>query len=145
MSMDVPGNWSSPQRTQGVAGYCVVSAPSGGSLGTASVSDNTVTVPINTLAADQIVRIVYGSGSGSSGAVAQDNAGGATFPFKTKGSGGDDFKAIKNHPTINVTNARDGSGTMTVKRTDAKEGEGNNCDRRKCVGICVYLPSRRND
>ena len=123
VSMDVPGNWSSPQRTQGVAGYVVVSAPSGGSLGTASVSDNTVTVPINTLAADQIVRIVYGSGSGSSGAVAQDNAGGATFVFKTKGSGGDDFAAIGNHPTVNVTNARDGSGTMRVKRTGAKEGE----------------------
>ena len=123
VSMDVPGNWSSPQRTQGVAGYVAVSAPSGGSLGTASVSDNTVTVPINTLAADQIVRIVYGSGSGSSGAVAQDNAGGATFVFKTKGSGGDDFAAIGNHPTVNVTNARDGSGTMTVKRTGAKEGE----------------------
>ncbi len=123
VSMDVPGNWSPPQRTQGVAGYVTVSAPSGGSLGAASVSDNTVTVPINTLAADQIVRIVYGSGSGSSGAVAQDNAGGATFVFKTKGSGGDDFEAIGNHPTVNVTNARDGSGTMTVKRTDAKEGE----------------------
>ena len=123
VSMDVPGNWSPPQRTQGVAGYVTVSAPSGGSLGAASVSGNTVTVPINTLAADQIVRIVYGSGSGSSGAVAQDNAGGATFVFKTKGSGGDDFEAIGNQPTVNITNARDGSGTMTVKRTGAKEGE----------------------
>ena len=121
VSMDVPGNWSPPQLTRGLPGYVTVS--SGGSIGAASVSGNTVTVPINTLAADQIVKIVYGSGSSDSGAIAQDNAGGATFVFKTKGSGGDDFKAIGNQPTVNVTNARDGSGTMKVERTGAEEGE----------------------
>ena len=88
------------------------------------VDGNNVLVPIITLGPDQIVKIVYGSGSGSSGAVAQDNAGGATFIFKSKGSSGDNFddSTIGNHPTINVTNARDGSGMMTVVRTDAAEG-----------------------
>ena len=91
VSMDVPGNWSPPQDVSGVAGYVTASAPLGGSVGKASVNGQNVTVPITTLGPGQIVRIVYGSGSGSSGAVAQDNAGGATFTFKSKGSGGDNF------------------------------------------------------
>ena len=125
VSMDVPGDWSSPQRVSGVAGYVTASTPSGGSVGEVAVNGQNVTVPIITLGPGQIVRIVYGSGSGSSGAVAQANAGGATFVFRSNGRSASDFAdaTIGNHPTINVTNARDGSGTMTVKRIGAEAGK----------------------
>lgn len=125
VSMDVPGDWSPPGAVSGVAGYVTASTPSGGSIGAPIINGQNVTVPINTLGPGQIVRIVYGSGSGSSGAIAQANAGGATFVFKSNGRSPSDFAdaAISNHPTINVTNARDGSGTMTVKRIGAEAGE----------------------
>ena len=144
VSMDVPGNWSPPQRVSGVAGYVTASTPSGGSIGALVVDGNNVLVPIVTLSPDLIVRIVYGSGSGSSGAVAQDNAGGATFIFKSKGSSGDNFddSTIGNQPTVNVTNARDGSGMMTVVRTDAVEGmETNVTAGGKAEFVFTYTPA----
>ena len=125
VSMEVPPDWSAPQLIQGVAGYTSALTPSGGSVGRLSVSetsDRVVIVPINTLGPDQIVKIIYGRGSGSSGAVAQENAGGGTFIFKTKGSSGDDFESIGNQPTVLVTNAPDGSGTMTVAPTSVTAG-----------------------
>jgi hypothetical protein len=125
VSMEVPPDWSPPRLTQGVAGYTSALTPAGGSVGQLSVSetsDRVVIVPINTLGPDQIVKIIYGRGSGSSGAVAQENAGGGTFIFKTKGSSGDDFESIGNQPTVLVTNAPDGSGTMTVAPTSVTAG-----------------------
>jgi len=122
VSMEVPATWSEPQLTQGIEGFVTASTPSGGSVGAVSVSGLVVTVPIDTLGPDQIIRIIYGSGSGSSGAVAQDNAGGATFVFKTKGSSGDDFASILKPATITVTNAPDGSGTVSVAPTAVTAG-----------------------
>ena len=125
VSMEVPPDWTAPQVTQGVAGYTSALTPAGGSVGqlfVSETSDRVVIVPIITLGPEQIVKIIYGRGSGSSGALAQENAGGGTFIFKTKGSSGDDFESIGNQPTVIVTNAPDGSGTITVAPTSVTAG-----------------------
>ncbi len=128
ISLTVPSSWTLPQGTQFQPGYTIVTTPQGGSVGNSTFSGQTITVPINTLGPSQKVRIVYGSGSGSSGVQSQLNAGGATFIVKSRGKSGGELKNISDapnnalQPVVVVINARDGSGTMSVSPPSVTAG-----------------------
>merc|ERR1711964_60089 len=87
--LTVPSGWTAPQVTAaGTAGYTTAASTDKilrGSVGTLTVIDQVVTIPITSLASGQSIRVRYGSGSGSSGAVAQGITGYANFEFSTKG------------------------------------------------------------
>merc|ERR1711964_452542 len=71
--LTVPSGWTAPQvTTAGTAGYTTAASTDKilrGSVGTLTVIDQVVTIPITSLASGQSIRVRYGSGSGSSGAV----------------------------------------------------------------------------
>jgi hypothetical protein len=122
ISMTVPTNWTEPQGTQFQPGFTIATAPSGGSVGTPTFSARTLTVPITTLGPSQIVRVIYGSASGSSGVSVQTNAGGATFFVQSQGKSDGTLTNVASRPVVVITNARDGSGTMSVSPTSVSSG-----------------------
>lgn len=123
--LTVPNDWSPPQGTLGVAGYTIVFTLTG-LINPPIFAGMTVTVPIVSLAPNQTVRIVYGSGSGSSGAVVQPNPGAAMFLTESRITGAGTLTPIANSPTVIVTGAPDGSGTMTVSPTVVSTGSSGN-------------------
>merc|ERR1711900_130720 len=86
-----------------------------------------VTIPITSLASGQSVRVRYGSGSGSSGAVAQGITGYANFEFSTKGKS-DDTAASIGRGTVYVTNASDGSGSAAITPASVSAGSTQDID-----------------
>ena len=124
VSVTVPTGWTEPQGTQFQPGYTTASTPSGGSVDSNNLGfdGRTIMVPITTLGPSQTVRIVYGAGSGSSGAQAQTTGGGATFLVQSKGKSDGTLTSIAVQPVVVVTNARDGSGTMAVDPTSVSAG-----------------------
>merc|ERR1711964_287212 len=125
--LTVPSGWTAPQVTAaGTAGY-TTAASTGGVVGTLTVIDQVVTIPVTSLASGQSIRVRYGSGSGSSGAVAQGITGYANFEFSSKGKS-DDTASNVGRGTIYVTNASDGSGSAAVTPASISAGSTQDID-----------------
>merc|ERR1712000_800461 len=119
--LTVPSGWTAPQvTTAGTAGY-TTAASTAGVVGTLTVIDQVVTIPVTSLASGQSIRVRYGSGSGSSGAVAQGITGYANFEFSSKGKS-DDTASNVGRGTIYVTNASDGSGSAAITPASISAG-----------------------
>jgi len=129
--LTVPSGWTAPQVTAaGTAGYTTAASTDKilrGSVGTLTVIDQVVTIPITSLASGQSIRVRYGSGSGSSGAVAQGITGYANFEFSTKGKS-DDTAASIGRGTVYVTNASDGSGSAAITPASISAGSTQDID-----------------
>merc|ERR1712000_84948 len=129
--LTVPSGWTAPQVTAaGTAGYTTAASTDKilrGSVGTLTVSDQVVTIPITSLASGQSIRVRYGSGSGSSGAVAQGITGYANFEFSSKGKS-DDTASNVGRGTIYVTNASDGSGSAAITPASISAGSTQDID-----------------
>ena len=99
---DATNPWTAPQLNAGQAGYVLAQTPIGGSAGAVTVSksaatkamNDVITVPIVSLAKDQVLRVRYGAASGSSGATAQGTIGYSSFKFETKGKADDADYAV---------------------------------------------------
>lgn len=110
----VPPGWSAPQTTSSTtAGYTVLGACGGGSIGTISGSGpwmipiTGVTLPYNTTC-----TLTYGSGGGSGGGTAPPAPGSAAWSVTEMSESGGTMTALASSPSVDVL-AADGSGTMS--------------------------------
>ena len=97
----VPAGWTAPQLAAG-AGQATSSS------GTVSVSGQTITVDSLTLAGAATATITYTNG------VATTTTGSQTWSGQQKSTSGGSYTAVGASPSVNVTNAPDGSGTLTT-------------------------------
>ncbi|MBV8721208.1 MAG: hypothetical protein JO277_03600, partial [Candidatus Eremiobacteraeota bacterium] len=122
ITVAVPANWSAPSLTANANGYTQANI-NGGGYSTSNVSVNgqtiTVTTP-NALPGGATILVRYGDttggGSGAS-APAYNQSGSVAWTVSEKGTSGGSPTAIASSPSVNVANAADGSGTLTVSPT----------------------------
>ncbi|MCZ6679722.1 MAG: alpha/beta hydrolase-fold protein [Candidatus Poribacteria bacterium] len=95
----LPG-WSLPQGTRGTAGYTTVTST--GTIGDVTFTQQRIQVNITRLRAGEDITVVYGSGSGSSGATAPD-AGIHPFMVSSASSDGT-LSLIRQSPLVTVIN-----------------------------------------
>ena len=119
---DTTNPWTAPQLNAGQAGYVLAQTPSGGSAGAVTVAEHVITVPIVSLAKDQVLRVRYGAASGSSGATAQGTIGYSSFKFETKGKA-DDAYAVAGYLAIEITNAASGTGSAAAGTASIAAGD----------------------
>jgi hypothetical protein len=120
---DADNPWTAPQLNAGQAGYVLAQTPNGGSAGAVAVTGHVITVPIVSLAKDQVLRVRYGAASGSSGATAQGIIGYSSFKFETKGKADDAEYAIAGYLAIEITNAANGTGSVAVGTASVAAGD----------------------
>jgi hypothetical protein len=127
LRVDIPSGWTPPTGNSSSAGYTYVESPTGGTLGTTQFSGQTITIPITTLAAGGQIQAVYGFGGGTTGAMVQgtqqDNV---ELTVKSKVSSTGTLSDLISSPTVDVLNAADGSGTVTVSPTAGTAGSTGN-------------------
>src|SRR5207248_2493434 len=122
VELTVPANWSAPSITNGAAGCTTAST------GTVGVSGQVITVTGVSLAQSATLTITYGATTGacssSTGASAPSNtqSGSATWNVRQKSTSGGTLTAIGSSPSVNVTNAADGSGTASIAPTSVEAG-----------------------
>ena len=100
VTIDVPAGWTAPQTGAG-AGHVT------SDVGSVSVSGQTITVSSLSRNAGQIVTVTYADGSSPS------STGPADWTTKQKSTSGGTLTDLAGQPSVTVTNAPDGSGTMT--------------------------------
>jgi len=122
-TFDAANPWTAPQLNAGQAGYVLAQTPNGGSAGAAVVAGHVITVPIVSLAKDQVLRVRYGAGSGSSGVTARGTTGYSSFKFETKGKAGDADYATAGYLPIEITNAANGTGSVAVDPASVAAGD----------------------
>jgi len=111
VTVAVPAGWSAPSTTGSAAGFTTASL--GG--GTVSVSGQTITVSGVTMVGGGTGTIVYGSTtSGGPGATATSTTGAQAWQAQEKSTSGGTLTNLASSPSITVTNAADGSGTLTT-------------------------------
>ncbi len=118
VAVTVPAGWTAPSTTSGTAGYTTAST------GTATVSGETVTVSGVTLAAGQTLTLTYGAGGGSDAAMSSATIGNATFTVNEQSTSTGTMTALAASPSLNVTAAPDGSGTLTASPAGVTAGTG---------------------
>ena len=120
---DATNPWTAPQLNAGQAGYVLAQTPNGGSAGVVAVTGHVITVPIVSLAKDQVLRVRYGAASGSSGATAQGTIGYSSFKFRTKGKADDADYGVAGYLAIEITNAASGTGSVAVGTASVAAGD----------------------
>ncbi len=109
----VPTGWSAPSTTGSANGFTTAST------GTLGVAGQTITVSGLTLSGGSTLTIVYGStGSGGAGATAPSTAGAQTWQAQEKSTSAGTLANLASSPSITVSTAADGSGTLTTPTTN---------------------------
>ncbi|MHB8643094.1 MAG: OmpL47-type beta-barrel domain-containing protein [Gaiellaceae bacterium] len=101
ITIDVPAGWTAPQTSAG-AGQAT------SSVGSVSVSGQTITVDSLNRTAGQTVTVTYAGG------VATTTTGAANWTTKEKSTSGGTLSNVAAQPSVTVNNAADGSGTLTA-------------------------------
>jgi uncharacterized repeat protein (TIGR02059 family) len=101
LTIDVPAGWTAPQT--GAGGGQVSS-----SVGTVSVTGQTITVDSLNRNAGQTVVVTYSNG------VVTTSTGTATWTTKQKATAAGTLTNLSAQPTVTVDNAADGSGTASL-------------------------------
>src|SRR5439155_1762205 len=109
VKLTVPTGWTAPQTGAG-AGQVTASS------GSVSVSGQTVTVDLLSLAGGATVTITYSNG------VAPTTTGSQTWSGQQRSTGGGSYTALASSPSISVDNAADGSGTLSTGTTNVVGG-----------------------
>ncbi len=110
----VPAGWTAPNTTSGTAGYTVAST------GAVGVAGQIITVTGVTLQSAGTMTITYGSGVGG-GVTVTSTTGTSTFTAAQAATSAGVVTNIAASPTVAVR-APDGSGTMTVNKTNVSAG-----------------------
>ncbi len=113
LTLDVPAGWTTPQTGAG-AGQVTSSA------GSVSVSGQTVTVDSLTLGSGGTVTVTYANATASS------STGVHTFTTMEKSTPSGTLTALSTSPSITVTNAADGSGTLSADTGSVLAGSSGN-------------------
>jgi hypothetical protein len=121
LTVTVPSGWSAPSTTPTAPGYATTS------VGTLSVSGQTITIGSLTRAGGQTVSIAYGSKTGGGpGATAPMTTGAQPWKATQRSTiGGIPTPLIAGSPVI-VVYARDGSGTLSTPSTSVAHGSTGN-------------------
>jgi Chitobiase/beta-hexosaminidase C-terminal domain/Bacterial Ig-like domain len=123
LQLSVPSGWSAPSTTAGTKGYTTSSAASVG------LSGQNITLSGLTLASGASVTITYGDktgGGAGADAPGAGSSGTSTFSTSEKSTSGGALTALVSPPSVTVTNAANGSGSIVVSPSAAVAASGGN-------------------
>jgi hypothetical protein len=121
VAITVPSGWSAPTTSTTAAGSSTASS------GSVTVSGRTIEVTGVTLAAGGTLATTYGSRTNSGpGATVSSAIGAAVWATREKSTSTGTLTNIASQPSITVSHAADGSGTMNLSPTTSTAGSTGN-------------------
>src|SRR5439155_778158 len=125
VTVAVPTGWTAPSTTGANAGFTTASGGTG--TNTVSVAAQTITVSGVSLAAGATLTITYGSkASAGPGATANSTLGAQSWQAQERSTSGGTLTNLGASPSITLTNAPNGSGTLTTPTASVVAGSAGN-------------------